>query len=210
MVPPEFQWHARKVLTFRPWVTKTWDFSRTFWTFILFTAATTHYVTVYSAHTHCCIYLLSLRVQNHQKKARPNEPPQTELSRPLGYFRNVLGVSSSTTLVQSLLLKVALEPWLSLRHVSAVSPVVAVGEGAGWLQCSGGGTVPSHPWWGALHGLQTRALQDLCCGGKLGEPEGLPVRQHHRCLWFHHKVSLVCSVFGHSHIVLTFTVKTSL
>lgn len=57
----------------------------------------------------------------------------------------MLGVSSSAALVQSLLLKVALEPGLSLRPVSAVSPVVAVREAAGQLQWSGGGAVPSHP-----------------------------------------------------------------
>lgn len=46
----------------------------------------------------------------------------------------MLAVSSSAALVQSLLLKVALEPQLSLRPVSAVSPVVAVREAAGQLQ----------------------------------------------------------------------------
>lgn len=62
-----------------------------------------------TAHAHSCTYLLTLRVQSCQKKAGPKEPPQTEPSRPSGSFRNVLGVLSSTGLVQSLLLKVALE-----------------------------------------------------------------------------------------------------
>lgn len=155
----------------------------------------TQYVIVYSTHTQFCTYLLSLWVQSHQKKPKPKEPLQTELSRPRGDFRNVLGVSSSAALVQSLLLKVALELRLflslslSLRPLFAVSPVVAVRAAASQLQWSGGWAVPSHPWWGALHGRRPGALQVLRCGGKLREPEGLPVWRPHWLQWSHHKVS---------------------
>lgn len=179
-------------MIFIPWVTKALRWNKRLLQNILYPICSQlpqHNMCEFTVNTHSCIYLLSLRVQSHQKKARPKEPQQMKLSRPWGYFRNVLDVSSSAALVQSLLLKVALEPWLSLRPVSAVSPVVAVREAASQFQWSGGGAVPSHPWWGALHGREPRALQDLCRGGELWEPEGVPVRQPHRLKWLHHKVS---------------------
>lgn len=89
------------------------------------------------------------------------------------------------------------------RPVSALSPVAAVGEAASQLQRGGGGAVPGHPRWSALHGRRPGALQDLRRGGELWEPEGLPVRQAHRLQWFHYKVGFsqiltkmwACSLF---------------
>lgn len=92
------------------------------------------------------------------------------------------------------------------RPVSALPPVATVGEAAGQLQLGGGGAVPGHPRWGALHGRWPWALQDLRCGGELWEPEGLPLRQAHRLQWFHNKVSR-CWFFTDSYKNVSFSLS---
>lgn len=140
-----------------------------------------------SAHT----FLLSFAVSLSSKPAEKGKARRWELSCPPHPRPQVIlemhCVSCCAALVHSRILKVALDPRCSLWGLSfAVSPVVAVREAPGQFQRSGGGAVPSHPWWGSLHGRQPWAMQDLRCGGELWEPDGLQVWQSHRLQWFHH------------------------
>lgn len=142
--------------------------------------------------THSCIYFLRLHVQSQQRKSRPKEAPRTKANPPLRSPQKCVLSQAARPLFSHVCSK-----WprsrrsalLSLRPVSSVSPVVAVGAAASQLQRGGGGAVPNHPRWGALHGRQPGSLQDLLCGGELREPERVPLRRSHRLQWFRYQVS---------------------
>lgn len=158
----------------------------------MFPAAAAQYVPAYTA-PHIPAFIFCVSTFKASRGSPGQKRPRTrKLILPSGHRRNAFCLKQhgpcSVTSPQSGPGAATLA-LLSLRPVSSVSPVVAVGAAAGQLQRRGGGAVPNHPRWGALHGRQPGSLQDLLCGGELREPERVPLRRSHRLQWFRYQVS---------------------
>lgn len=146
---------------------------------------------------HPSVYFLRPDVQSHSGgSSSPKDVPRSKPKSAPRVTAEMCFVSNSMAPFCRGPLPAAAAAAFSLMPLSSMSPVAAVRAAAGQLHGSGGGALPNHPRWGALHGRRPGSLPDLRSGGELWEPERLPVRQPHRLQWFHNQVSRCVNILA--------------